>query len=90
MKTPDYNQGAETVNTILIINILAASGRLGEVHTEGTSIKCRYEFVNKEYENKNTHLISRISVSRPNEAAASLKELGGGGLVKAVIMQWTT
>lgn len=33
--------------------------------------------------------MSRISVSRPNEAAATLKVLDGGGLVK-VIMQWTT
>lgn len=40
-----------------------------------------------EKQSKKTHLISRISVSRPKEAAATLKVMGGGGLVKAVIMR---
>lgn len=36
---------------------------------------------------EHTHLMSRVSVSIPKKIAATLKVLGGGGLVKAVIMQ---
>ena len=88
---PKYNQSGKILIIILIIGVLKVFGMIHEDQSKDTSILKSTDYKVNEYRVKNwsTHLISRISVSRPKEAAATLKVLGGGGLVKVVIMQWT-